>query len=76
MTNPFENDEASYLVPINAEGQHSLWPESIDVPQGWTTSHGPDSRAACLTYIETSWTDMQPNSLIASMGKAWLGGLR
>ncbi|MEU6919494.1 MbtH family NRPS accessory protein, partial [Streptomyces sp. NPDC002285] len=26
MANPFENDEASYFVLVNDEGQHSLWP--------------------------------------------------
>jgi len=26
MTNPFEDNESDYLVLINDEGQHSLWP--------------------------------------------------
>ncbi len=67
MTNPFENENATYLVLANDEGQHSLWPESIEVPAGWSKHHGPDSRAACLAYIEANWTDMRPNSLVAAM---------
>lgn len=73
MTNPFENNDANYIVLINDEGQHSIWPETIDVPKGWTTLHGPDSRAECLRYIEANWTDMRPNSLIREMEKARLG---
>ncbi len=67
MTNPFENEDAPYLALANDEGQHSLWPESIEVPAGWSTRHGPDSRAACLAFIEANWTDMRPNSLVAQM---------
>jgi MbtH protein len=66
-SNPFEDEDGTYLVLVNDEGQHSLWPEFIDVPPGWTTAHGPDTRAACLEYVETHWTDMRPRSLAAEM---------
>ncbi|MEH6373996.1 MbtH family protein [Streptomyces sp. KLMMK] len=65
MTNPFEGDDGEYLVLVNEENQHSLWPAGIDVPAGWTTVHGKDTRAACLDYIERTWTDMRPASLVA-----------
>jgi MbtH protein len=67
MTNPFEDDNGSYHVLINAEGQHSLWPSFIEVPQGWTIIRRSDSRAACLEFISQHWTDMRPNSLIERM---------
>lgn len=67
MTNPFENDDADYLVLINDENQHSLWPTFADVPAGWSVGFGPEPRQACLEYVETSWTDMRPASLIAAM---------
>ncbi|MGR4029499.1 MbtH family protein, partial [Bacillus sp. ZZQ-131] len=35
MTNPFENDNYTYKVLINEEGQYSLWPAFLDVPIGW-----------------------------------------
>lgn len=67
MTNPFDDDNASYLVLCNDEGQYSLWPEQIGVPGGWTTVHGPDARAACLEFVEANWTDMRPRSLAQAM---------
>jgi MbtH protein len=67
MANPFDNDEGVFSVLINDEGQHSLWPEFADVPAGWTTIHGPDSRAGCLEYVNANWTDMRPRSLVREM---------
>jgi MbtH protein len=67
MTNPFEDQNATYHVLINGEGQHSLWPSFKEVPQGWTIVHESDSRTACLEYINQHWTDMRPRSLIERM---------
>lgn len=64
MTNPFEDPDGTYLVLVNDEGQHSLWPSFVDVPAGWTVAHGPDGRQACLDHVEASWTDMRPRSLV------------
>jgi MbtH protein len=67
VTNPFEDENATYYVLINGEGQHSLWPSFKEVPQGWTIVHESDSRTACLEYINQHWTDMRPTSLIERM---------
>lgn len=67
MTNPFEDNDGTYLVLVNDEGQHSLWPSSIDVPAGWTVAHGQDTRQSCLDYVERNWTDMRPRSLAEAM---------
>ena len=67
MPNPFEDDNGEYHVLINAEGQHSLWPSFIQVPDGWKIIHKSDNRSACLQFINTHWTDMRPNSLVDSM---------
>jgi MbtH protein len=67
VTNPFEDENGIYHVLINEEGQHSLWPSFIDVPEGWTIIHKSDSRAACLEFVDKNWTDMRPNSLIKRM---------
>jgi MbtH protein len=67
VTNPFEDENGIYHVLINEEGQHSLWPSFLDVPEGWTIIHESDTRAACLEFIEKNWTDMRPRSLIESM---------
>lgn len=66
-TNPFEDDTAVYLVLVNAENQHSLWPASIAVPDGWTIAHPADTRQACLDYVEANWTDLRPASLVAAI---------
>ncbi|GGY36468.1 MbtH family protein [Streptomyces omiyaensis] len=67
MSNPFEDDSATYLVLVNDENQHSLWPVWIDVPEGWTTVHGEAGRQECLDWIEANWTDIRPASLLASL---------
>ncbi|WTK82632.1 MbtH family protein [Streptomyces sp. NBC_01511] len=70
VPNPFEDPDASYLVLVNDEGQHSLWPVFVDVPDGWKTMFGEAPREDCLDYIEKSWTDMRPKSLIEAMKSA------
>jgi MbtH protein len=67
MTNPFDDENGTFLVLVNDEGQHSLWPTFAEVPGGWQSAHGPDSRQSCLDYVEKNWTDMRPNSLIRAM---------
>ena len=67
MTNPFDNKDGTFLVLINDEGQHSLWPEFSPVPAGWVAKFGPESRQACVDYVEQNWTDMRPKSLITAM---------
>ena len=60
MSNPFEDDDAQYCALINEQDQYSLWPASIEVPEGWTVAHGPADRQSCLDHIEVNWTDMRP----------------
>ncbi|WP_330301231.1 MbtH family protein [Streptomyces sp. NBC_00503] len=69
-TNPFENDDARYLVLVNEENQHSLWPAFAEVPAGWTVARGEDSRQASLDHINENWTDMRPKSLADAMDAA------
>lgn len=66
MANPFEDPDGTFLVLINDEGQHSLWPAWAEVPAGWSVAHGPDTRASCLDHVTRSWTDMRPRSLVAA----------
>ncbi|UJW30268.1 MbtH family protein [Saccharothrix sp. AJ9571] len=62
-TNPFEDENGVYLVLVNDENQHSLWPARIAVPAGWRVVFGEDTRQACLDHVERSWTDLRPASL-------------
>ncbi|MCP2256426.1 MbtH protein [Streptoalloteichus tenebrarius] len=66
-TNPFEDPNGSYLVLVNAEGQHSLWPAFAEVPAGWTVALGETDRQSALDHITANWTDMRPKSLVAAM---------
>ncbi|MEW2419099.1 MbtH family protein [Streptomyces nigra] len=62
-TNPFDDDENRFLVLVNDERQHSLWPSFAEVPGGWVVAFGEDSRQACLDYVDAHWTDLRPRSL-------------
>jgi MbtH protein len=66
MTNPFDDADGSFLVLVNDEEQHSLWPAFAPVPAGWRQVAGPDSRQACLHYVENNWPDLRPLSLRAA----------
>ncbi|WSK09624.1 MbtH family protein (plasmid) [Kitasatospora sp. NBC_01300] len=63
VTNPFDDPDADYLVLVNGEGQHSLWPAFATVPEGWTTVFGAARRQACLDHIEHTWPDIRPRTL-------------
>lgn len=60
--NPFDDEEGTFLVLVNAEEQHSLWPKQLTVPAGWRVVHGDDTRQGCLDYIDANWTDLRPLS--------------
>lgn len=61
--NPFDDEQGSFFVLVNDEGQHSLWPTFAEVPAGWSVVHGAADRVECLSYIEQNWTDIRPRSL-------------
>lgn len=64
--NPFEDPDGSYLVLVNDENQHSLWPAFAAVPAGWRVVHGAAGRQSCVDYVNENWTDLRPLSLIAA----------
>jgi MbtH protein len=70
MANPFDDSGNLFLVLVNDEGQHSLWPESIEVPEGWLVTYGAGERTSCLEYINENWADMRPRSLAAQYADA------
>lgn len=69
MTNPFEDENAQYLVLVNDEEQYSLWPVFRKVPAGWKAVGPARSRKESLEWIEAHWTDMRPKSLRDAMEK-------
>ena len=63
MTNPFDDEDSTFAVLVNALGQHSLWPAFAGLPDGWAVVHGPAGRADCLEYVNETWTDLRPRGL-------------
>jgi uncharacterized protein YbdZ (MbtH family) len=68
-TNPFDDEAGTFLVVVNDEDQHSLWPAFADVPAGWRKVFGEASRAECLACVEEHWTDIRPKSLREAMDR-------
>lgn len=66
-SNPFDDENGTFLVLVNDEDQHSLWPVIADVPAGWRVAFGPGGRAECLDYVEQNWADLRPRSLREAM---------
>ncbi|WP_405939261.1 MbtH family protein [Streptomyces sp. NBC_00726] len=66
-TNPFEDSEGRYVVLVNDEGQHSLWPARIERPAGWNTVKEESGKQECMDFIEANWTDMRPRSVVAAL---------
>jgi uncharacterized protein YbdZ (MbtH family) len=60
--NPFDDEEGTFVVLVNDEEQHSLWPGRLETPAGWRVAHERDTRKACLEYVEAHWTDLRPLS--------------
>ncbi|OBK37276.1 protein mbtH [Mycobacterium sp. 1165196.3] len=65
--NPFDDENATFVVLVNDEDQHSLWPTFADTPAGWRVAFGAASRADCLQYVEHNWSDIRPKSLIEAL---------
>ncbi|WP_432483529.1 MbtH family protein [Kineococcus esterisolvens] len=68
-TNPFDDPDGEFLVLVNDEDQHSLWPAFAPVPGGWRTAFGPGPRDAALAHVEEHWTDLRPRSLREAMDR-------
>jgi MbtH protein len=63
MSSVFDDEETTFIVLVNEEGQHSLWPLFKEVPPGWEKAGPTGTRAECLGFIEANWTDMRPKTL-------------
>ncbi|MEO3849883.1 MbtH family protein [Streptomyces sp. B8F3] len=65
MDNPFDDAQGTFVVLRNDEQQYSLWPDFVPVPMGWEVVNGPGPRPEMVTFIEESWIDMRPASLLS-----------
>jgi MbtH protein len=69
-----EQDDRTYKVVLNHEEQYSIWPAERENAPGWRDAGQTGTKAECLAYIETVWTDMRPLSLRRRMDEAEPGG--
>jgi len=57
----------AFHVVVNAEGQHSIWPDFKPVPEGWRETGFKGLKKDCLDHIAKVWTDTRPLSLQARL---------
>jgi MbtH protein len=58
-----QTDDWDYIVVVNDEDQHAIWPEFKAIPAGWTQVGPLADKATCLAWIEAHWTDLRPKSI-------------
>jgi MbtH protein len=58
-----ENDRRIFKVVVNHEEQYSIWFADRETPPGWSDAGKEGTKAECLAFIQTIWTDMRPKSL-------------
>ena len=68
-----DQDTTVYTVVVNHEEQYSIWPADRELPLGWSAAGKQGSKAECLAYIESVWTDMRPKSLRDRMQQSGIG---
>jgi amino acid adenylation domain-containing protein/thioester reductase-like protein len=56
-----------YVVVVNDIDQHALWPADLETPRGWRRKTDAMTRGECLSAIETSWADVTPTSVRATV---------
>jgi MbtH protein len=61
VSNPFDDQHGAFVVLINEQGQHSLWPAATEVPPGWSIACR-NGRQACIEFVNNNWTDMRPRA--------------
>ena len=69
MTRDDKEDTTTYKVVVNQEEQYSIWPAEKKNPLGWNDTIKVGSKAECLAYIKTVWTDMRPLTLRKEMDR-------
>ena len=62
MTTDAMQDDITWIVLINEHGDHSLWPASRPIPDGWREI-GPEGDAdTCAAWVDAHWTALKPAS--------------
>jgi MbtH protein len=64
-----EPPEGELSVFVNDELQYPPLPTFARVPPGWTVILADKPWDECMAYIEETWTDMRPRSLVDIMSR-------
>ncbi len=67
-SNPFDDENGTFFVLVNAEEQHSLWPTFAAVPAGWRIvfgESGQTSRQECVPTARCFASSTTPPALCA-----------
>jgi MbtH protein len=59
----WDSEDTIFRVVVNHEEQYSIWPDYLDIPNGWREVGVSGPKPHCLQHIEQVWTDMRPLSL-------------
>jgi MbtH protein len=60
--------EPAYVVVRNDEDQYSIWPDGRALPAGWYDAGFTGPKDACLSHVDSVWTDMRPRSVREASG--------
>lgn len=52
-----------YMVLVNREQHHCIWPTFKDIPKGWAQVGPVGSSEVCLAYVGKAWPDIKPLSV-------------
>jgi amino acid adenylation domain-containing protein/thioester reductase-like protein len=56
-------DDSTYIVAVNDQGQHAVWPAELALPAGWRQRSAAMPKRACLAAIAVAWPDIAPVSV-------------
>ncbi len=59
--------ERMYIVLVNDEEQHSLWPSQKSIPAGWRAVREAGTKSECLKFVDEVWKDITPLSVRRQM---------
>ena len=65
-----DDERYEYMVLVNHEEQHSLWPTFKEIPPGWRQVGPVGTKAECLAYVEEAWPDITPLSVRKALAEA------
>lgn len=59
----WDSEDTVFRVVVNHEEQYSIWPDYLEIPNGWREVGVSGPKQKCLDHIQEVWTDMRPLSL-------------